>query len=101
VLFGEGGDDLDAVEDVFQLLGSARLDGADHDVLAALFAAASFGEHALGFTDAGGVAEEDFEASATLAALVGLDETEQFFRIGTLSGGVRHLHRIPEVRALT
>ena len=55
VAFGEGGDGLEVRNDGLNIGGDFALDGGDHDVLAALLAAAALIEHAEGLADAGSV----------------------------------------------
>ena len=74
------------------------LDGGDHDVLAALLAAAAFVEHAEGFADARSVAEEDLEAAAAFAALLRLDAAQQFVGIESAIGADGHDYRFRKSR---
>ena len=69
---------------------TVALRGGDHDVLAALLAAAALVEHAQRFADARGVAQEDFETAAAFAPLLRLHAAEEFVGIEPAIGSAGH-----------
>jgi hypothetical protein len=66
------------------------LNSGDYDILAALFAAESFMQHALRFADAGGIAQKHFQLSAPLAAFNRLQAAQQLFSVGPALGFSGH-----------
>ena len=71
---------LENVSDLFRL---SRLGAGDDDVFPSFLAPARFIEHTEGFADAGGVAKEDFEASAAMRSFLRLHLSEQLLGVGT------------------
>src|SRR5579864_8635308 len=67
-----------------------RLDGAHYDILASFAPAASFVEHAEGFSDAGCVTKENFKPTAPLVAFFRLRLLQQLFRSALAWDGRRH-----------
>src|SRR5882762_12026141 len=74
---------LQAFEKPFSFDATVGLDITDHHVGSARAKAAGRLEHGVGFTDAGGCAEEDTQPSTFGARLVGLNVSKELIRIGT------------------
>ena len=86
-----GGIALHAIDDLLRFGRRAVLSGGDDHVLPAQLAAAAFVQHANGFSDAGGVAQKDFQVAAGGVALLGLDLFEKAIRVGAAAFCFCHL----------
>ena len=82
VAFDDGENRFEAGENLLDLGRGLPLDGAHHDVFAALRPPPPFGEHTVRLADPGRVSQKHFQARAVLTPLFRLHAAEQRFGVG-------------------